>query len=144
MKNSDEQIHHVGVLAAVYEHGSQRVQFFLAELPALAVGLRKLLDVLKQNALLGLSYLAHLHNPCVETRFCSCGLHLGNHSLNPRPRLFVDYLQRIERNLMACTKPPPSCNSAPTERPVGARPLKVDENMPPPLQGVRKALFQVL
>ncbi len=85
VKNSDEQIHHRGVLAAVHEHGSQLVQFFLAELPALAVGLRKLLDALAQNVLLGFPVLAHRNNPFVETRFCACGLHHGNHSPNPCP-----------------------------------------------------------
>ncbi len=144
VKNSDEQIHHRGVLAAVHEHGSQLVQLFLAELPALAVGLRKLLDALAQNVLLGFPVLAHRNNPFVETRFCACGHHHGNHSPSLAPRLFVDYLQGNERKLMVCTNPPPSFNSAPTERPTGARPLKVGEIMPPHLQGVRGALFQIL
>ena len=105
MKNSDEQIHHRGVLPAIHEHGSQLVQFFLADRPTLAAGLGKLLDVLEQNVLLDFSYLVHSHNPFVKTMLCACNHHHGNHSRSLAPRSFVDYLQENERKLMACVKP---------------------------------------
>ena len=106
VKYLEEQIHHRGLLSTIHEHCSQLVQLRLVVFPALAIGLGEFPNALAQCALLLNSILAHSHI-----------LVCGQGSTRPSS---IDYLQKIERKLMAGVMPFQSSKFTRQERPYEA------------------------